>query len=306
MNISLVIPNWNGKHLLEKNLPSVVAAVDNYNGKNNEIIIVDDASGDNSLLFLKNTFPQIKIIKNEKHEGFSVSCNRGVAESAGEIIILLNNDVSPEIDFLQPLIKHFTDENVFAVGCLEKSLKNGKEILSGKSIGYFKKGLIWHDRAPDQSSAGETFWVAGGSGAFRKSLWEKLGGFDPIYRPFYWEDIDLSYRARKMGYKVLFEPGSSVFHNHESTIGRAYSEEDIAIISLANQLIFFWKNITDPGMLLTHKIFLPYHLFRSLFMSSGDFGKAFFNALKSAKMIIKRRNAGQKLFIKKDRELLSS
>lgn len=262
MQISLIIPNYNGKNLLEKNLPSVISATNEYQDGEVEIIIVDDASNDESVNFLKVNYPQARLIIKDKNTGFADSCNLGVEKSTGGIIILLNSDVSPEKDFIQPLITHFSDEKVFAVGCLEKSIQNGKEILSGKSIGYFKKGLVWHDRSPDQLTAGQTFWVAGGSGAFRKSIWEKLKGFDIAFQPFYWEDIDLSYRARKKGYKILFEPKSIVVHNHESTIGKMYSGKDIQNISTRNQLLFFRKNIKNPLLWIQHLIWLPLHLLK--------------------------------------------
>lgn len=264
MNISIIIPTFNGKNLLEKNLPFVTNAANNYHEGVVEIIIVDDFSSDDSVSFLQNNYSRIKIIKNNEHSGFAKNCNLGVEKSTGEIIILLNNDVSPEKDFLEPLITHFSDPLVFAVGCLEKSFQNGHEILSGKSIGYFKKGLVWHDRAPDQLTAGVTFWVAGGSGAFCKTIWEKLNGFDESYKPFYWEDIDLSYRAQKTGHKVIFEPKSIVVHNHESTIGKIYDQGDIKVFSVKNQFLFFWKNITDFKMRLLHLIWFPFWFIMSL------------------------------------------
>lgn len=275
MIISLIISNFNGKDLLEKNLTFVLSAVNEYKDGEVEIMIVDDCSTDESVKFIEINYPQIKLIVKDKNTGFADSCNLGVEKSSGEIILLLNNDVSPQKDFIKPLVTHFSDEKVFAVGCLEKSQQNEKEVLSGKSVGFLKKGLIWHDRAPDQLTFGPTFWVAGGSGAFRKSIWIKFGGFDPIFTPFYWEDIDLSYRAQKAGYKVLFEPKSIVFHNHESTIGAYFSKKEIEEISVKNQLLFFWKNIRNPLLWIQHLFWLPVHLLKSLFSSDRYFAKGF-------------------------------
>ncbi|MCX6724718.1 MAG: hypothetical protein NTV20_01290, partial [Candidatus Shapirobacteria bacterium] len=101
-----------------------------------------------------------------------------------------------------------------------------------------------------------SFWASGGSGAFRKDIWSELGGLDEIFAPFYWEDTDLSYRAWKRGYQVLWEPKSIVHHQHEGTIGSSFSKKYIDFISQRNQLIFIWKNITDFKMLFVHKMAL--------------------------------------------------
>ena len=203
------------------------------------------------------------MISLKEHNGFITAVNTGVNNAMGDIVILLNSDVYPQKDFITPLIRHFKDPQVFAVGCLEKSNENGKEILSGRNKAWFEKGLVWHSKA-DNMTDSSTFWVSGGSGAFRKDLWEKLGGFDPLFNPFYWEDIDLSYRAKKAGYKVLFEPKSVVFHNHESTIGVNFSKNEINVISSKNQLLFFWKNISDKNLLINHLFWLPLQLIKNL------------------------------------------
>ena len=108
MNLSVVIPNYNGEELLGKNLPKVLSSVEDA-----EIIVVDDASSDGSLKVLGNFKHKIKIIKNEKNLGFSSTVNRGVKEAKGGIVILLNTDVIPEKGFLDPLLSHFKDDNVF-------------------------------------------------------------------------------------------------------------------------------------------------------------------------------------------------
>lgn len=305
MDVSIIISNWNGRKLLEKNIPFVLKASDKYHNGEVEIIVADDNSSDDSISFLNEKYPEIIITPNEKHNGYIENTNRGVKSAKGDILILLNSDVSPDEYFIEPLTTHFSDEKVFAVGCLEKSLQNGKEVLSGKSIGYFERGLVWHDRAPDQLTFGKTFWVAGGNGAFRKSVWENLGGFDNLYEPFYWEDIDLSYRAQKAGYKVLFEPKSIVFHNHESTIGAYYSKKEIDIISAKNQLLFIWKNITDEKLLTSHLIWMPIHLIRSTITPPSYFLKGFFRAFKQIGKIFSIRSTNKNLRLKKDKEILN-
>src|SRR3989304_6378080 len=133
MKISIVIPNFNGEQLLRKNLPAVLRAVGV-----DEIIIVDDNSTDGSVEFIKLLLnkPIIKLVENDKNLGFSSAVNRGVGKVSGEIVVLLNTIVSPEPDFLKPLIPHFQDSQVFAVGCLDKSIEDGETILRGRGVGW--------------------------------------------------------------------------------------------------------------------------------------------------------------------------
>lgn len=301
MNISIIIPNWNGKKLLENNLPGVVSAIDNVKDDEKEIIIVDDGSTDDSVIFLKRQYPKIQLILLKENTGFVNAINSGVKKATGEVVILLNNDVTPEINFINPLLKHFDDQNIFAVGCLEKNLINGKVELSGKAKGWFEKGLVCHSKAVDMEE-GESFWVSGGSGAFRKSMWEKLGGMDNLFRPFYWEDIDLSYRVRKMGYKVYFEPKSIVNHNHETTIGGNFTKQEIEEISVKNQILFVWKNVNDTHLLLKHFLWLPIHILKNLLTGNFTFINGVMKALKQLPEILTKKKLPIKL---NDKEILT-
>jgi len=238
MKVSIVIPNWNGRELLEKNLPKILVSGPD------EIIVVDDASSDDSARFIKK-FKETKLIQNEKNLGFVRSVNRGVEEAKGEIVVLLNNDVSPEKDFLNPLCTHFEDENVFAVSCHEPNFSWAKAT--------FSDGFVVHGPAGKSDSPHISFWASGGSAAFSREKWQILGGMDPIYHPFYWEDIDLSYRAAKRGWKILWEPNSVVHHDHGGTFEKYYSRSYRECISQRNQLIFIWKNITSEKLFSKHR-----------------------------------------------------
>ncbi len=270
MNISIVIPNYNGESILKKNLPKVLESVKEYKLGFVEIIITDDCSSDNSKTIISNFIDSnkkkgvgIKFLTSDKNKGFSSNVNKGVKEAKGDIVILLNTDVAPSKNFLTPLVKHFDDGDVFAVGCMDESVENGKIVLRGRGTGKWEKGFLVHSAGSLDKK--NTLWVAGGSGAFRKEIWDRLGGLDKIYNPFYWEDIDISYRAQKSGYKTLFEKDSVVRHEHDKgAIKREYSLKDVRKIAYRNQFIFVWKN-ADTSLLLSHVVWLPYHLLTGLF-----------------------------------------
>lgn len=106
-----------------------------------------------------------------------------------------------------------------------------------------------------------TDWPNGGSSVFRKSSWQKLGGFDELFSPFYFEDIDLGIRATKAGLKCLWEPNSVVDHQHEATINpqnltNYHRKESISLIKERNQLLLTWKNIDNTKSFLEHFRFL--------------------------------------------------
>lgn len=302
MDISVVIPNYNGVKLLEKNLPKVLDILKNYKEGKTEVIVVDDASTDKSVELLKRY--KVGTLAIPKNLGFSSAVNKGVSKAKGEIVVLLNTDVSPEKDFLRPLLGHFKDEKVFAVGCMDKSLENGKTVLRGRGLGKWEKGFLVHRRGEVDKT--NTLWVSGGSGAFRKSIWDKLGGLNELYNPFYWEDIDLSYRALKSGYSVLFEPKSMVIHEHGmGAIKEKYSEKEIEKIVYRNQFIFSFSNATDYAIQFGIFFWLPFHLAKAVFRKDVAFFQGFFSALVLLPKVIKTSLKAQKQFVLSDKEIIA-
>lgn len=300
MKLSIIIPNYNGQKLLRKHLPSVVAAANK-----SEIIVVDDASTDGSVDYLNTHYPAVKIVKHKTNQRFAAACNSGVKASRGDIIILLNNDVSPNKNFLSPLVSHFSDPGVFSAGCKEIQTINGVKRESGRAKGAFTRGLLIHWRAKNQNRT-TTLWTSGGSAAFRKSMWEQLGGMDEMYKPAYWEDIDLSYRAKKRGWKVLFEPASMVHHRHETTNSQEIGPKSMAVAAYKNQLLFVWKNITDTHMIARHLIWLPYHLVITSIKTNGLFLLGMLQALSQINQAMSSRTKEKQKVIYSDGQVLRS
>jgi GT2 family glycosyltransferase len=274
-SVSVVIPNWKKLPLI-KHLPAVIKAAGQA-----EIIVVDDASPDDTAVYLKKHFPLVKVVVNQQNERFAVSCNNGFKAAKGDIVVLLNSDVAPKDDFLAPLIKHFDDEKVFAVSCLEIQRHDGQESYSGRNKCEFKRGFLVHSAAPigKLKSAVDNCWATGGSSAFDRKKYLSIGGMDKLYKPAYWEDIDLSWQAReKYGWKVLFEPKSRVYHNHETTNVSVFGLRSMEQMAMRNQLLFVWKNYRGRR-LLEHFLWLPYHLTLTTYRTKGVFLTAFFQAV---------------------------
>ncbi|MFH1258741.1 MAG: glycosyltransferase family 2 protein [Elusimicrobiota bacterium] len=301
-NISIVIPTFNGKKLLEKYLSSIINACKNYSFGKTELIVVDDASNDGTANYLKLNFPLVKVIRQDTNEGFSVSVNKGIFSSKNEITVLLNNDVEIQNNFLSFFPQCFEDENVFAVRpALENSLED-KIIKNTNIAGGFKYGFFDVPKVTKKELK-FAFFSGGGASAYDKKKFVELGGFDEIFAPFYYEDVDLSYRAWKRGWKIVYEPRSSAYHMGGTTISKHFSAGYINIISQRNKYFLVWKNITDDWLLLKHFVFIPIIIMLNLIKGNFDCLFGFLKAIKAVKKIIKKRKHERKFVKISDQEI---
>ena len=306
MKIDVVIPNYNGNVLLRENLPKVIASCEQYNSS---IIIVDDGSDkeefDNVAKIINELHSKnILLVRNEKNLGFSSTVNKGVAQSNADFVVLLNTDVIPENNFLEAALKDLEmDKNLFGVGFMDKSIEDDKTVLRGRGLGAFKRGFVVHNRG--EVNKEDTFWISGGSSIVRRDIFKKLSGFDTIYDPFYWKDIDLSYRARKSGFTIRFEPKSAVVHKHsEGAIRKNFTDFKVKKIAYRNQLIFVWKNITDFSLLISHILWLPFHVITAALRFDRAFIVGFLLAVIKVPDIIIKRSEQRKLYKVSDSDLL--
>lgn len=258
-NISVIILNWNGKHLIERNIKSVFRSIENYSN-NCEIIIVDNGSTDRSQEFIKNHYPQVKLISLDSNRRFTGGNNAGSRAANGDVLVFLNNDVEVMSDFLKPLVRHFDQPDVFAVGC--NIMMKGLRKESGLTRGYFKRGFFQVEHSWEEyDKAVPILYASGAAFACDRRKFLKLGGFDTIWDPFYWEDVDLCYRAWKRGWRVLFEPKSVVYHMHQATNNpNNFSRIFLNLPKEVNKYLFIWKNISQPKYLLYHFSLFPFML----------------------------------------------
>jgi GT2 family glycosyltransferase/glycosyltransferase involved in cell wall biosynthesis len=250
---SIVIPNWNGKDLLQKYIPSVLAATEH--NPLNEVIVVDNASDDGSAQFLRDHFPKVRVVALPRNEGFGGGSNAGFSAAQNDIVVLLNSDMRVEKNFLEPLLESFTNPQVFAVSCqIFFSDPNKLREETGLTQAWWESGRLKVRHRIDEQvrEAYPCFYGGGGSSAFDRRKFLELGGFDDILAPFYLEDTDLGYMAWKRGWQVLYQPRSVVYHEHRGTIGKKFSQEYIDRILKKNFALFCWKNIHEWPRLLGH------------------------------------------------------
>ena len=254
--VSIVIPNWNGKHFLKDCLDSLLTQT--Y--KELEILVVDNGSKDGSIEFLQENYPSVIVPRFEKNTGFSVAVNRGIRESKGEYIALINNDTVVDSLWVEELVKALAGHaEVGSVGC-KMLAYDDHTLLDGVGDGYRRGGLpgrIGH-REKDTGLFDQERYIlgaCGGAAMYRRSLFVDIGLFDEDYFA-YLEDVDMGLRAQSAGYKCLYVPTAKIFHLGCGTTGSGYSPL-VVRLSSQNNFNTIVKNI--PGPLLIR--FFPYICF---------------------------------------------
>jgi len=218
--VSIIIPSYNGEKVIGDCLKFVYA----LEYQNFEVIVVDDASRDNSVAIIESLFPCAKVIRNSKNLGFAGTINRGIKESKGEIVVLLNMDTLVKKDWLSELVKVIiSNEKAGIVGSKMLDLDGTTVQHAGGLIN--SNGVSVHIGRGEADTGQydelrEVDYLCGASMGFKKSLLEEIGCLDEGYSPLYYEDTDLAFRARRKGYKNMYVPGSVLVHNENySTSG---------------------------------------------------------------------------------------
>ncbi len=253
---SIVIPNWNGRDLLERYLPSVITAC--AGNTSSEIIVVDNGSTDGSAEFVRERFPEVRLLALDRNLGFGGGSNEGFRAASNDIVVLLNSDMRVASDFLEPLLEGFRDDDAFAVACqifFSDPAKRREE--TGLSEAHWRDGALRVRHRIDDAITDlyPCFYGGGGSTAFDRRRFLELGGFDPLLKPFYLEDTDIGYMAWKRGWKVMYQPQSRVWHEHRGTIGKHFTREYVEGVYKKNFALFAWKNIHDWRKLASHFLF---------------------------------------------------
>jgi GT2 family glycosyltransferase len=305
---SIIVSTWNGRHLLETCLPRLLAAVAR-DGREHEIIVVDDASRDDTVAFVRAEFPQVRLLPLKWNHRFAGANNVAARVASGDILIFLNNDMLVEPGFIGPLLRHFTDHDVFAVTAHIQMQPHqtafGLVRETGLVRGRFEGGafVLRHDD-PESETAVPVIYAGGGSSAWRRDRFLQLGGFDTLFRPFYFEDLDVSYRGQKHGWRVLFEPASRAEHKHQQTNNPSnFPPGFVEVAFQKNTLLFTWKVLTDREFIGAHFRALR----RSLVSPDCDpwLRRGFLHALRQLpELLWKRRRARRGIAIS-DREVFA-
>ncbi|HEY2932857.1 MAG TPA: glycosyltransferase family 2 protein [Acidobacteriota bacterium] len=310
MDASIVIPTWNGAALLRKFLPSVIDEAQRYmeDGEGDlEILVVDDASRDNTVEILRGL--PVQVVQRRQQGGFPTACNSGIAASRFPYLILLNNDVWIARGFVTAMLEPFRDPEVFAVTARVFEPDTGLLATSGK-VGRFRRGFWsvyfnYDVRHPEDGAAPDLLsaYAVGGFCALRSQPAKEWGGFDEMFAPFHWEDIDLSYRAWKRGWKVVYQPRAVAWHRASSTINREFCSRKVEVVAVRNRLLFHWKNIHNGAFVCRHLAMLLALLASRWMVADWSFYTAFRAALRKWPQLKAHRAAEKSAAVRSDRSV---
>ncbi|MDA3869424.1 MAG: glycosyltransferase family 2 protein [Gammaproteobacteria bacterium] len=285
--ISIILPNYNGASLLEKNLPSLLEAIDGFE---HEIIVIDDCSSDNSVSFLEQSYPDITVIQNEVNLGFSATCNKGIRAARLELLCVVNTDVTFTPDYFTKATKEFDDASLFAVkGDIINYNSSFEDVINidRTILLYYKRGFLRFDTKTPLTKRTlisgdiEQFVGLGCCFVCRREQMLELGGFDEIYSPFYWEDGDLGLRAVQKGFNLLYLPEAKVFHQASSTISNYRSHSQRRLVSNRNKFLFTWRHLDKKRLWLSHAPVTLLNLLSRWLILDWKYYASFFYAIKS-------------------------
>ena len=256
MKLAIVILNWNGRKFLEEFLPTLVARTPQWA----EIIVADNASTDDSLPFMQERYPSIRIIRNDRNYGFAAGYNVALAQVEAEYYCLLNSDIEvaegwvepviglldsdPQIAAVQPKIRSFHERDRFeyAGACGGYIDKYGYPFCRGRVFSTVEEDHGQYDSPVD------IFWATGAALFVRSSVYRELGGLDDDFFA-HMEEIDLCWRIRNHGYRILVEPRSVVFHVGGGTLPKENAFK--TFLNFRNNHFLLLKNLPKRRLIPT-------------------------------------------------------
>lgn len=288
--VAILVLNYNGLEHLDDCLSSLCRAVAAY-GEDGRVVLVDNRSTDDSVAFTRRRFPQVEVTVAPVND-FLFSLNGVAAARSEELVVVVNNDMRFDDGFVAPLVEHFADDRVFAVGAAIRTWDGTADTVGPRCA---RLEQFWFHKwwSYDRQETALTLEACGGAVAYRRRMFVALGGFDPLYRPGYYEDLDLSYRGWARGWRVVYEPRSIAYHKESVTMIARFGSPAKARLLYRNHLLFTIKNVGGPGFLLGFLALLPYRVLSPLVRGYTVPLGGFFRALPMVPAAFARRCDGR-------------
>ena len=255
MKTAIVILNWNGKKLLEQFLPSIV----HFSSEFAEIYVADNASSDDSIEYIKDQFPIVRIVENENNGGYAKGYNDALKSIDADIYCLINSDVEVTKNWITPVLEIFKKEENTAIiqpKILDFKDKNYFEYAGAGGgfvdlFGYpYCRGRVFNyiEKDTEQfNDVTEIFWASGACFFIRRTTFNDLNGFDAKFFA-HMEEIDLCWRAHHHGKKVFYVGNSTVFHLGGQSLKASSPKK--TFLNFRNNLMMLTKNSTNPLFLI--------------------------------------------------------
>lgn len=295
---TLMVLSWNSERWLPRALPSVTRAAALV-GADVWILENGDASKTTERVA---RWPSVRVVPAESNKGLA-SYNAAALACASDVIVTLNDDVVVETDFVAPLLRHFRDaEDVFAVAPDIRRFPPGSTESQKEATGAsWRLGVLRPGARRSRSEVSHILYGCGAATAWHREKFVALGGFDLLFFPGYWEDLDLSWRGWKRGWRCICEPASILYHAGGGTF--AHATPQVRALQVRNEFLFHWKNL-DAGLLAVHAGLLPLRLANAALRRDRARLIGFARALPLIRLARRRRAAARATFRRSDRAVL--
>jgi GT2 family glycosyltransferase len=296
--VTFIVPTHNQRELMDLCLPPLLEEA----GPVHKVLVVDDASTDGTAEHVRRRYPRVRVVRLTRNRGFARAARAGIAACDTPLFALINSDVQVRPGFLAAILPHFERDDVFAV-CARIELPGGSQMETGNVAPSFSGILEPYHLPPGKP--GPILFAGGASSVFHRARYDALGGFETIFQPLYWEDIDLGYRAWRAGWRSLFEPAASVWHQRRAWIGPRFGDALANETFLKNSLVFVWKNLRDRAMLTQHWVYVCARLYQEILRGEGTMCRALLRALPALLPALVRRWRARRRGDLSDRDVLA-
>ena len=266
-SISVVIPNYNGRALLEKNIPFLYAALSAEN-ISYEIIIADDCSKDDSVTFIQSKYPEIVLVQNKENKGFSGNINSGILVATKELVFLLNSDIELTENYFSSLFHYFDDPKTFGVMGRIIAI-DSDTIQDGAKYPLYKNGNLTttlnylHKNITNDKEV-YTLFLSGANALVDREKLLQIGAFQELFNPFYWEDVELSIKAWKLNFVCYYDHKAICRHPTSATIGKYHKKKAVSLVARKNKILIHYLHLNGFPLLQWMSSYCIKMLLRSL------------------------------------------
>ncbi len=271
--VSIIIPNYNGKHFLK----NCIESLKKQTYKDIEIIVIDNHSSDGSVQCIDECYPEVEVIELDTNTGFSNAVNVGIKNALGEFVFLLNNDTQVDERCIEYLVESInSSEDIFAVNSKMIQYYN-RELIDDAGDEYnafgwaFKRG--YNRKVASKTKPARVLTTCAGASLYRRSVFDEIGYFDNEFFA-YLEDVDIGYRANLLGNKNIYNPNALVYHIISGTTGNKKTEFKTKL-SARNNIYVIYKNMPFLQILINLPFLLLGTIIKAMFFSRHGFGRVY-------------------------------
>ena len=268
-SISVVIPNYNGRHLLAQNLPSVYQALATSGVDDFELIVADDASTDDSVAFLRQHYPEAVVLTRPRNGGFATNANAGIFGATRALVLVLNSDVALTDGYFLPLLGYFDQPDTFGVMGHVTSFDTGQR-QDGAKFPTYAFGAIRSNvnYLSADTPALYTLFLSGANALINRAKLVEMGGFDELFSPYYVEDVELGLRAWRLGYRCYYDHRAVCRHPLSATIGRV-PRPRVRMVARRNKMLLHCLHLNGAELAYYLMVLVGRVALRALTLNGG-------------------------------------